>query len=106
MPLKINYDIKDLFKLDGQYGCGFCFKYNHIYILEKCNRFITERLEKDYLLTRKENAEIEYIKTHYYPIINLTLRCGEHRHFRNQKDFFVKLIQKILEEYPKAYFFF
>ena len=49
--------------------------------------------------------ELESIKNNNSPIINIVLRRGNF-FIQNQVDFFIELIDKICELYPKAFFYF
>ena len=103
---KITYET-NVYHYCGRYGRGFCFKYNHLFITEKCcNEMIHRPLLIKYPLAQETRLELNRIILRHNQIYNLTLRCGEYRKFRNQTEFFVKLILRILEEEPTAFFFF
>lgn len=102
-------------------GKGIFFKYNHYFISNACCDFIKNILKIEFLNKYDElinnteefkikkidkiKKELEYIKNNNSPIINIILRRGNY-FIENQVDFFIELIDKICEIYPKAFFYF
>ena len=98
--------------VDGSviFGCGVVFKYNHYFISHDCVEFLRGFSETSKVANRNLNKirnDVEIIKNSYerYPIINIVLRGG-HLIIDNQVEFYTELINKILNIYPNAYFFF
>jgi hypothetical protein len=63
-----------------------------------------EKLAEEYKINFIKK-ELESIKNNNSPIINIVLRRGNF-FIQNQVDFFIELIDKICEIYPKAFFYF
>ena len=90
--------------LDGYFGKGIFFKYNHFFISEKCLHFLKVHLNNQIENFSFEN-EIYNIKKNHYPIINVVLRKGFYE-MSNQIEAIPEIINNILIRYPNAYFYF
>jgi len=97
-------DKSDISTIDNYFGKGIFFKYNHFFISEKCLHFL-----KVHLNNQIENFgfedEIYNIKKNHYPIINVVLRKGFYE-MNNQGNGIAEIINRILERYPNAFFYF
>jgi hypothetical protein len=103
--IKINKIYKTDLELMEYKGKGVIFKYNHIFISNKCKVFLKDHLKRQ-IFESKSNIlnEIKNIQNHY-PIFMIYLRYGK-RVIKNQENTLSLLVDKLSEKFPNAFFLF
>jgi hypothetical protein len=98
--------------LNFKIGKGVLFKYGHFHILDDTIDFLKQNLLKHVLIEDDYNHEYQlaklqsdFIKTTYFPIINIVLRKGDFE-MNNQIDVISDLVNLIITKYPNAFFYF
>jgi hypothetical protein len=104
-------NIDSINTLNFKIGKGFLFKYGHFHILDDTIDFLKRNLLKYTLTDVDYNQEYQlaktqsdFIKTSYFPIINIVLRKGDFE-MNNQIDEISDLINLIITKYPNAFFY-
>jgi hypothetical protein len=104
-------NIDSIDTLNFKIGKGVLFKYGHFHILDNTIDFLKQNLLKYTLIENDYNKEhqlaqahSDFIKTKYFPIINIVLRKGDFE-MNNQIDVISDLINLIIIKYPNAFFY-
>ena len=86
-------------------GKGVIFKYNHIFVSNKCKIFLKEHLKLQlYNFNSDIDNDIALIKNKY-PIFMIYLRYGNNE-IKNQIDVLSKLVNNLTIKFPNAFFLF
>jgi hypothetical protein len=86
-------------------GKGVIFKYNHVFVSNKCKIFLKEHLKLQlYNFNSYINNDIDLINDKY-PIFMIYLRYGNNE-IKNQVDILSKLVNNLIIKFPNAFFLF
>lgn len=94
---------KLLNEFEGKIRKGVLFKYTHFHVISKCSDFIKSYINRVMPISIIYKNEIEYIKSNFYPIFSINLRCISCQ-IKDQSLVLSETINKLKKIYPNSFF--